>query len=246
MSFLTFFFFLGYRVYPIPLQHWRFHLLQSPPARRARTPVSLCPESHFPALHQVFSQGDPPFRIQILSLLPCLPTSQGRQGKSVCSATSPADQRPRCHSCCMPIFYFFLIPWILIIYVCIYIYDICIIYIHMCMHIYIYYTYMIHICDIYVWLYMDFDSEFQMAILSLVLFTHSRENPEDFEFLKPSQPTQLIEQFVCFSISTKDCKLWKSVLRDVRIKLSVTYISECRNVPPCSSGKEYSSSELIG
>lgn len=91
---------------------------------------------------------------------------------------------------------------------------------------------------------MDFDSEFQMAILSLVLFTHSRENPEDFEFVKPSQPTQLVEQFICFSISTKDCKLWKSVLRDVRIKLSVTYISECRDVPPCSSGKEHSSSEL--
>ena len=50
---------------------------------------------------------------------------------------------------------------------------------------------------------MDFDSEFQMTILNLVLFIHSRENPEGFEFLKPSQPTQLVEQFVCFSISTK-------------------------------------------
>ena len=55
----------------------------------------------------------------------------------------------------------------------------------------------------YIWLYMDLDSEFQMTILNLVLFTHSRENPEGFEFLKPSQPTQLVEQFVCFSISTK-------------------------------------------
>lgn len=73
--------FSGYRVHPIPLQHWRLHLLQSPPARRARTPVSLRHQPHFPALHQVLPEGDLPPGTQVLPLLPHLSGFQGGQGE---------------------------------------------------------------------------------------------------------------------------------------------------------------------